>query len=77
MTNATVRIDTGAYLATDVVTFLDQDLVVLNPGRLSFTDVVAANGSVNGLDDFQDGYGCGDVFTPLADRGSSAVIAVR
>ena len=47
--------------------------------RLSFTDAIAASptSSLAGLDDFSDGCGCGDQWTPGAFRGAAAYLMVR
>ena len=60
------------------VTLLGTDPGIAN-GQMSFTKYAAWNGaqSMNGLEDFQDGWGCSDEWTPQADRGKSAFIMFR
>ncbi len=47
--------------------------------QMSFTEHDAWQGgqSMAGLEDFQDGLGCGDGWAPTADRGKSAFVMVR
>jgi len=47
--------------------------------QMSFTEysAYASGQSMRGLDDFQDGWGCGDAWAPTADRGKSAFIMIR
>lgn len=63
---------TGTFDVTDVVTIFDQDTSDLTRGNMSFTDVDSV-----GLDDFQDGTGCADVWAPLASRGAASLIMIR
>ncbi|MFN3200328.1 MAG: fibrinogen-like YCDxxxxGGGW domain-containing protein [Bradymonadia bacterium] len=59
------------------VTIFDEDNNLDNPGHMSFTEKASNAGSMNGLDDFQDGHGCGDSWQPKADRGKSSYIMIR
>lgn len=70
--NANVQTASGGFAITDVVTVFDQDTNPLTPGNMSFTDVASA-----GLDDFQDGSGCGDAWAPIASRGAATLIMLR
>lgn len=67
----------GAYSGMPV-TLLGTDAGISN-GQLSFTEYSAwgAGESMSGMDDFQDGWGCSDDWTPKADRGKSAFIMFR
>ena len=67
----------GAWVNEPMITIFDMDNVTTNPGRMSFTDATSATGSLGGLDDFQDGFGCSDMFTPTAQRGFASFIMVR
>ena len=62
----------GGFQITDVVTVFDDDANAATPGNMSFTDVDTA-----GLDDFQDGNGCGDLWSPLASRGAASLVMIR
>jgi cysteine-rich repeat protein len=76
--NETPNGTTGGYPDNLVVTFFDQDDDDSNPGKMSFTDAEnSATASAKGLDDFQDGYGCGDEWTPRTARGASSFVMVR
>jgi cysteine-rich repeat protein len=76
--NETPNGTTGGYPDNLVVTFLDQNADDEDPGKMSFTDgATSAEGSAKGLDDFQDGFGCGDEWEPKAARGASSFIMVR
>jgi cysteine-rich repeat protein len=70
--NENVRAVTGGFVPTDVVTLFDQDADPASTGNMSFTDTATL-----GLDDFQDGGGCSDLWTPKASRGSASLIMVR
>jgi hypothetical protein len=70
--NENVRTATGGFAVTDVVTVFDQDTDSLTPGNMSFTETNTA-----GLDDFQDGGGCGDIWAPLTSRGAATLIMIR
>lgn len=72
VTNENVRAVTGGFTTADVVTLFDQDNNAATPGNMSFTDTATV-----GLDDFQDGGGCSDLWGPLANRGSASLIMVR
>jgi hypothetical protein len=61
-----------------VATFFDEDAVVDNPGRMSFTDGAdSAVGNASGFDDFQDGHGCEEDWTPKNLRGAGSFVMVR
>jgi hypothetical protein len=75
--NQVPRVATGAYAANVVITFFDQDTLDNNPGKMTFTEGNAAAGSVIGLDDFQDGHGCEDLWAPIDQRGYSSFVMVR
>lgn len=68
---------TGGYASNNVVTFIDEDNDNNDPGRMSFTDASTGTGSTTGLDDFQDGHGCEELWSPQANRGFSSFIMVR
>jgi cysteine-rich repeat protein len=72
VTNENVRTVTGGFTTADVVTLFDQDGNAASTGNMSFTDTASI-----GLDDFQDGGGCSDLWTPKANRGSATLIMVR
>ena len=57
------------------VTIFDGNNNFDDPGHMSFTEKSGAQ--MNGLDDFQDGHGCGDSWSPKADRGKSSYIMIR
>jgi cysteine-rich repeat protein len=62
----------GGYAANSVLTIFDQNTDTTDPGKMSFTETNTA-----GLDDFQDGYGCQDLWEPKLDRGAATMIMVR
>jgi hypothetical protein len=62
----------GGYASNSVLTILDQNTNTTDPGKMSFTEIDTA-----GLDDFQDGYGCQDLWEPKADRGAASMIMIR
>jgi hypothetical protein len=68
----------GASDYSGPVTLLGTDAGISN-GQMSFTEYSAwrSGESMSGLDDFQDGWGCSDDWTPKADRGKSAFIMFR
>ncbi|MFH2008729.1 MAG: fibrinogen-like YCDxxxxGGGW domain-containing protein [bacterium] len=66
-----------AYTTTDILTFFDEDVTTANPGKMTFTEHNGASGSLYGLDDFQDGWGCGDDWSPIGQRGASSFMMVR
>lgn len=70
--NENVRTQTGGFQVTDVVTLFDQDNDPATPGNMSFTDTASI-----GLDDFQDGGGCSDLWSPLESRGAATLIMIR
>lgn len=70
--NENVVAASGGFTTADVVTVFDQDTSVATPGNMSFTDV-----DTIGLDDFQDGNGCGDLWAPLTSRGAATLIMIR
>ncbi|MBM75163.1 MAG: hypothetical protein CMK59_07165 [Proteobacteria bacterium] len=46
--------------------------------EMSFTDYEPfTNGQTQGLDDWQDGDGCGDEWTPSSQRGASTFVMIR
>ncbi len=71
--NENPRTALGGYLTTDVVTYFDSDLNPATGGSMSLTDV----SNSLGLDDFQDGSGCSDMWEPIASRGSASMIMIR
>jgi hypothetical protein len=68
----------GGYYGSNRVTRFTAEPDAAN-WSMSFTDVYTSGGQGNfeGLDDFQDRYGCSDEWTPKADRGKSSFIMVR
>jgi len=62
----------GGYAANSVLTIFDQNSNTSDPGKMSFTETNTA-----GLDDFQDGFGCEDMWEPKADRGAATMIMLR
>ncbi len=70
--NDNVRTATNGFLTTDVVTVFDIDTSAATTGNMSLTDVDSA-----GLDDFQDGGGCSDLWNPFASRGAATLIMIR
>jgi cysteine-rich repeat protein len=62
----------GGYAANSVLTIFDQNTNTTDPGKMSFTETNTA-----GLDDFQDGFGCQDLWEPKADRGAATMIMLR
>ncbi len=62
----------SGFTIADVVTVFDQDTDPLTPGNMSLTEINSA-----GLDDFQDGSGCGDNWAPLTSRGAATLIMIR
>lgn len=68
----------GAYPAGEIVSIFDGNSDDNGKGNMSFTDDhTGGNGSLNGLDDFQDGAGCGDSWAPKANRGASTFVMIR
>ena len=46
--------------------------------EMSFMDESnGSHGQLQGLDDWQDGDGCGDDWTPISHRGFSAFVMIR
>ncbi len=70
--NVNVRMAAGGFMVTDVITVFDQDANPATNGNMSLTDTASV-----GLDDFEDGGGCGDFWHPTAHRGSATLIMVR
>ena len=70
--NENPRGTVGGYAATSVLTIFDQNTDATDPGKMSFTDTNTA-----GLDDFQDGYGCEEIWEPKSDRGAATMIMLR
>ncbi|MFN3198301.1 MAG: fibrinogen-like YCDxxxxGGGW domain-containing protein [Bradymonadia bacterium] len=73
------EIPQGGDYGNNPVTIFDEINNFDNPGHMSFTehDQHGGGSSMNGLDDFQDGHGCGDNWQPKADRGKSSYIMIR
>jgi hypothetical protein len=65
-----------AFSQSHVLTFFDQDTDPDNTGKMGFFGTDPGD-DLSGLDDFQDGWGCGDDWQPFAHQGASSMIAVR
>jgi hypothetical protein len=71
--------NSGPWPTAIIMTFLDEDTdpEIGSAGRMSFTEARGSQGSRQGLDDWQDGWGCNDDWAPKARRGDSSLLMVR
>jgi hypothetical protein len=74
--NESVNGDVGGWADGETITIFDQDLIA-GPGRMSLAGAEPTNDDPTGLDDFQDGFGCSDDWTPQTERGAASLIMVR
>jgi hypothetical protein len=61
----------------EVITFITRETDNSGPGRMSMFGTAGPEDVSNGLDDFQDGWGCGDDWQPISQKGASSMIAIR
>lgn len=67
----------GGWSDDDVVTFFDQNTLAGDNGRMSLVGADANSDDLTGLDDFQDGRGCSDMWRPKAARGHGSRVMIR
>jgi len=68
----------SGVFGTNPTTVFGSDATLSNY-LMGFTDSAAVAGSqvLTGLDDFQDGRGCSDIWAPVSSRGQSAFLMIR
>jgi hypothetical protein len=68
----------GAFAKTDVITFFTRGTATTGTGRMSFFgQSTGGEDDLEGLDDFQDGWGCADDWEPIVHKGASSMVMVR